>query len=76
MKFVIISLLLLITISSTQAYEKVSNIHPREYYEEKFYDYLEARPHLKPKDSVEFVHWLDNFAHNDGEIIYVFLWIT
>ena len=74
MKFVIFSLFLLIPISSTQAYE-VSNIHPREYYEEKFYDYLEARPHLKPKDSAEYVHWLDNFAHNDGEIIYVFFWI-
>ena len=66
---IIFSLLISALFEVQHAFEFSSNLHPREYYEEKFYDYLEARPHLKPKDSTEFVHWLENFANNDGETI-------
>ncbi len=70
MNFVILLFSVLISTSLFHAYEIDDNLHPREYYEDKFQKYLEARPYLKPKDSAEYLHWLNNFANNDGKMIY------
>ena len=44
-----------------------SNIHNREYYEEKFVDWLDNF-NINIKDGSHFAHMLNNFAYNDDVI--------
>jgi len=44
------------------------NIRDREYYEEKFYDWLVEHPELKPSDGESFSRMLNNFADTDDRI--------
>jgi len=45
-----------------------ANLHDREYYESKFFDWLQNHPHLKPLNGEKFTHMLKNFANNDDII--------
>jgi C1A family cysteine protease len=43
------------------------NIHPREYYENKFINWL-SEHHVFPRDGEHFTYMLNNFANNDDTI--------
>jgi len=45
-----------------------ANVHPREYYEAKFFDWLKTREHLRPSSGERFTQMLQNFANNDDII--------
>lgn len=59
-----INLFLLLAVTSTGQ----ALVRDREYYEQRFFDWLEKFSHLKPKSGNHFVKMLENFAENDDII--------
>jgi len=55
-------------VSLLAAVAMATNARERGYYEEKFFNWLQTFPHLKPANAEHFVQWLNNFATNEDII--------